>query len=400
MEIVSRTSRFVITAMCLEPYVAICLPLRHADISILRRTLAGILFIWALSSLYAIIDLFIFTASAPPSYYEEKTFCRYEILLLTEWHTYMRAILSNLEFVVIGIILLKTVIVQVLVGIFLCVNCFMLFTFFKKAVFWATTRYILFAHTLLNDSVLLLLTDLVALQIYLNILVPVEFCILLCMIMEVLSRTTRFVISAMCLERYVAICLPLRHADISTLRRTLAGILFIWALSSLYAIIDLFIFTATAPPSYFAQKTFCSYEILLLTEWHKYMRIIRAHLEFAIIGIILVFCYIKITIAARAASGDNKKSSSKAQKTLLLHTMQLLLCLIEMLCPFVEIVVLEFDFQIFVTVRYFNFIAFTLASRCLSPLVYGLRDAEFFNALKYYACFRLKKTVSPHFVYT
>ncbi|MBN3313889.1 OPRX protein, partial [Atractosteus spatula] len=295
---------------------------------------------------------------------------------------------------------LKTVIIQLLVVIFLCVNCFMLFIFFKKEVFRTTTRYILFAQTLLNDSVLLLLTDLVALQVYLNILIPVEFCILLCMIMEVLSRTTPFIITAMCLERYVAICLPLRHADISTLRRTLAGILFIWALSSLYVIIDLFILTAIAPPSYYEEKTFCRYEILLLTEWHTYMRAILSNLEFVVIGIIVVFCYIKIMSVARAASGDNKKSSSKAQKTLLLHTMQLLLCVIEMLCPFVEIVVLEIDFQIFVSVRYFHFIAFTLASRCLNPLVYGLRDEFFFAALKYYACFRLKKTVSPHFVYT
>ncbi|XP_069045791.1 odorant receptor 131-2-like [Lepisosteus oculatus] len=189
------------------------------------------------------------------------------------------------------------VIIQKLIAIFLCVNCFMLFTFFKKEVFRTTTRYILFAHTLLNDSVLLLFTDLVALQVYLNILIPVEFCILLCMIMEILSRTTRFVITAMCLERYVAICLPLRHADISTLRTTLAGILFIWALSSLYVIIDLFIFTAIAPPSYYAEETFCRYEILLLTEWHTYMRAILSNLDFAVIGIILVFCYIKITIA-------------------------------------------------------------------------------------------------------
>nr|XP_006628148.2 PREDICTED: nociceptin receptor-like [Lepisosteus oculatus] len=218
--------------------------------------------------------------------------------------------------------------------------------------------------------------------------------------MEIVSRTTRFVITAMCLERYVAICLPLRHADISTLRRTLAGILFIWALSSVYAIIDLFIFTATAPPSYYAEKTFCRYEILLLTEWHSFMRAILSNLDFVVIGIIVAFCYIKIMSVAKAASGDNKKSSSKAQKTLLLHTMQLLLCLIELLCPFVEMAVMEIDIQIFIHITYFNFLTFTLASRCLSPLVYGLRDAEFFNSLKYYACLRLNKTVSPHFVNT
>uniref|UniRef100_W5NNU7 G-protein coupled receptors family 1 profile domain-containing protein n=1 Tax=Lepisosteus oculatus TaxID=7918 RepID=W5NNU7_LEPOC len=297
----------------------------------------------------------------------------------------------------LGVRQLRMVVVQVLVAIFLYVNCFMLFTFFKTEIFRTTTRYILFAHSLLSDSVLLFLTDLVVLQVHFNILLPVEFCILLCMIMEIVSNTTPFTITAMCLERYVAICLPLRHADISTLRRTLVGILFIWALSSIYAIIDLFIFTATAPPSYFIEDTFCSYEILLLTEWHSYTRAILSNLEFVVIGIILVFCYIKIMSAARAASGDDTKSSSKAQKTLLLHTMQLLLCLIELLCPFVEMAVLEIDIHIFVTVRYFNFIAFTLASRCLSPLVYGLRDAEFFNALKNYACLRLKKTVSPHF---
>lgn len=94
---------------------------------------------------------------------------------------------------------------------------------------------------------------------------------------------------------------------------------------------------------------------------------------------------------AKAASGENKKSTKKGLKTVSLHAFQLLLCLIRMWCPFVEGAVLQIDYNVFLAIRYFDYIMFILAPKCLSPLIYGLRDETFYLALKNYVCFGFSK---------
>ncbi|XP_036393652.1 odorant receptor 131-2-like [Megalops cyprinoides] len=274
--------------------------------------------------------------------------------------------------------------VQISVWSFLYINSLMLFTFFSKQAFRGDTRYILFAHTLLSDSVFLLLTDLVVLLTYFYVLLPVGFCILLCIAMEIVTNTTPLTITAMCLERYVAICMPLRHAEISTTGRTIAAIVIISALCSINPFMDAFILIAMAPPDYFSKLTFCHYEIMILLKWQRFLRAILNQVVFGIIAIIIIFCYAKIMLAAKAASGENKQSMSKGRRTLLLHALQLVLCMFEMWCPYIEEMVLENNLQIYLTIRFFNFMAFTIISRALSPLIYGLRDQKFFLAMIYY----------------
>lgn len=70
-------------------------------------------------------------------------------------------------------------------------------------------------------------------------------------------------------------------------------------------------------------------------------------------------------------------------------SLQLLLCLIQLWCPFIEAAVLQINFMLYVNVRYFNYISFILAPRCLSPLIYGLRDEKFSHALKNFVFCRL-----------
>ncbi|XP_061072301.1 odorant receptor 131-2-like [Conger conger] len=290
----------------------------------------------------------------------------------------------------------KFAIVQVLVWFFIYIDIFMLFTFFSKQAFRSDTRYILFAHTLLMDSILLLLTDLVVLLSYLDIQIPVGHCVVLCILMGFSTKNTPYTITAMCLERYVAICMPLRHASISTTGRAIAAIIIIWAFSSVKVIIDLVIVTVTAPPSYFAKPTSCYYEIMLVTEWHHLMHIIFNQMDFFIIAVIILFCYTKIMLAAHAASGENKQSVSKGRHTLLLHGVQLVLCMVNLWCPYILAVVRKQGQHVFIPVRFFNFIAFTIISRALSPLIYGLRDKEFSLALKYYMRCRASPFLEKH----
>ncbi|KAK1786017.1 hypothetical protein P4O66_017561, partial [Electrophorus voltai] len=98
----------------------------------------------------------------------------------------------------------------------------------RKQAFRTETRYILFAYTLLVDLIFLLLTDFVVLISYSDVQIPMVFCIPVCMLMEMVTICTPMIITAMCVERYVAICMPLRHSALSTSSKTHTAILIIW----------------------------------------------------------------------------------------------------------------------------------------------------------------------------
>ncbi|XP_030633924.1 odorant receptor 131-2-like [Chanos chanos] len=287
--------------------------------------------------------------------------------------------------------------VQVLVGIFLYVNSLMIFTFLKKEIFREDTRYILFAQTLFSDSVLLVTCDLALLGIYYEYPIPMIPCCILCTLMNWLNDCTPLTLVAMCLERYVAICMPLRHADISNSRNRKIGILIIWTVSSMTSLVGFFGFLAVNSSHILLSYVLCSVEVLLTFTWQAQLRAVLLQIYFFCMIVIIVFTYIKILMAARAASSDNKKSTYKSLRTVALHAFQLLLCLTQLLTPYVEIAVMKIDFMLFLDVQYYNFIIFLLAPRCLSPLIYGLRDEKFFLALKHHTLFGLPKVVSAVF---
>ncbi|XP_027132976.1 odorant receptor 131-2-like [Larimichthys crocea] len=195
----------------------------------------------------------------------------------------------------------------------------------------------------------------------------------------------------MTLERYVAICMPLRHAELCSTRSTMHCILIIHGLSSVPCIVILSTFFASASLNLYKQHRFCTVEMFMLYRWQSHVRSAVLQFYFLIMVIIIVFAYVKIMKVAKAASGEDKKSSWKGLRTVILHGFQLLLCLIQLWTPFIEAAVFQIDLMLFINARYSNYILFGLAPRCLSPLIYGLRDETFFHALKNYVFFGLYK---------
>ncbi|CAB1443397.1 unnamed protein product [Pleuronectes platessa] len=156
----------------------------------------------------------------------------------------------------------------------------------------------------------------------------------------------------MTLERYVAICLPLRHAELCSPRSTLHGILIIHSLSSLPCIVFLSIFFASASYGSHTQGRTCSVEIFIIHTWQGHLRSAISQFYFLIMCITIVFSYVKIMRVAKAASGEDKKSTWRGLRTVGLHALQLLLCLIQLWCPFIESAVLQINLMLFINVRW------------------------------------------------
>ncbi|XP_066499508.1 odorant receptor 131-2-like [Hoplias malabaricus] len=283
------------------------------------------------------------------------------------------------------LLLVKVLVVQVLVGIFLYVNCLMIFSFLKKDMFREDTRYILFAQTLFVDSTLMILSNMLMVASSYQYCINVFCCLIICTVVSVLNSCTPLTLVAMCLERYVAICMPLRHADISTSRTRLFGFLVIWGISSMPALFTFIAYLTVVQSGTLSYYTICSVEVALGEEWQAQTRVIILQILFLLITIIIVFTYFKIMTAARAASLENKKSANKCLRTVLLHAFQLFLCIMRFLTPYIEMAFWKADAAVLYNLKYCNFIIFLIAPRCLSPLIYGVRDEKFFLVLKHYA---------------
>nr|AEA11132.1 odorant receptor [Larimichthys crocea] len=275
------------------------------------------------------------------------------------------------------------IIVQILVVIFLCVNMLLIVTFFSKEVFYTTMRYILFAVTLLSDSLMLFVSDILLILSSYRVTMQFGLCIIFYILSVICIFVTPVTLTAMALERYVAICMPLRHAQLCSTRSTMHCILIIHSLSSVPCIVILSVFCASASKSLYTQYKICPMEIFVSLRWQNNIKTAIYQLYFLIMSITIILSYVKIMKVAKAASGENKKSTRKGLRTVILHGFQVFLCLVQLWCPFIEVALFQIDLMLYVNVRYFNYITFILAPRCLSPLIYGLRDEKFLLALKH-----------------
>ncbi|XP_067280465.1 odorant receptor 131-2-like [Pseudorasbora parva] len=283
---------------------------------------------------------------------------------------------------------------------FVFVNCVMLFALGSKRIFQETPRYILFGHMLMNDSVLLLVSIIMYILAQFFLPIPKSLCTLLSFICYCTFRNAPLTLAVMSLERYVAICFPLRHCSIATTKKTGIALGIIWFLSSVHIIVDI-IFVLTVDPNYLTSIIFCTFEKLFLYKWQldKYQAF--DVLYFVSVAVIIIFTYISIMITARSASSD-KDSAKKALKTVLLHLIQLGLCLTSFLYATIErtlYMMTGTNPSLFVNLRYLSVLIILILPRCLSPLIYGMRDEAVWPLFKYFFCYRsgkVKPSINVH----
>uniref|UniRef100_H3AJD2 G-protein coupled receptors family 1 profile domain-containing protein n=1 Tax=Latimeria chalumnae TaxID=7897 RepID=H3AJD2_LATCH len=254
-------------------------------------------------------------------------------------------------------------------------------TFFSTRAFQESCRYVLFVHMLLNDTMQLLVTVILTTLITYMLNLPVPICSVLILISAVTYVNTPLNLAVMSLERYVAICFPLRHAEICCVERAWIAMTVIWITGSSAYIADLILLGVLAKKSFFSTNVLCIHESLIVTSVQDTLMSAFEIIILLLVAMTIVCTYVKIGLEAKKVNAD-KGSVSKARKTVLLHAFQLSLCIVSFIYPFTDYLLIELNSWLRHNLTYINYFIFGLFPRYLSPVIYGLRDEAFRNAMK------------------
>ncbi|XP_051250719.1 odorant receptor 131-2-like [Dicentrarchus labrax] len=279
--------------------------------------------------------------------------------------------------------------------VFLFINGTMLFTLRSKLVFCETSRYILLYNLLFSDTIQMSLSQILYLLSSCRIMLTYPVCGLLVMLASLTNEVSPLTLVVMSLERYVAVCYPLRHATIITIRNTAVAIIVVWTFCSLNVLIRVLLLLdfPFSDLDSLQMKELCSSLLMFLTPMSDIYDKAYTCFLFTSAGVAVISSYIGVVIAARSASTD-KASARKARNTLLLHLVQLGLSLSSTINnPLLLVISKTVSRVVFARMQNFLYVCFFILPRCLSSLIYGLRDQTIRPILVYFLCCRL--TLSP-----
>ncbi|KAM4582543.1 odorant receptor 131-2-like [Fundulus diaphanus] len=276
--------------------------------------------------------------------------------------------------------IIKNVITVLLSLAIIYINGTLVHTFRKHQVFNTNSRYILYIHLVINDIIMLALMILLQVLSYILFTLNVSFCIIMLMIAISSNLNNPLTLAAMALECYLAICFPLRHPQICTVRKTYIVIAVIWFLSLLTILPDVFIVMATRPAEYFHSRIFCLWANIFTNPILAEKRDVSNIVFLVIVWLILFYTYFRILFTAQAASANAKK----ARNTVLLHGFQLLLCMLSYVHSIAIVGLSSLFPNDILTIRYVISILIQVMPRLISPMVYGIRDKMFREYLKRY----------------
>ncbi|XP_056607024.1 odorant receptor 131-2-like [Triplophysa dalaica] len=268
------------------------------------------------------------------------------------------------------------------------INGTVVVTFFRHQIFYEDPRYILFIHMVINDAVQLTVTISLFVVSYTLYSISVSVCCFFILVAVFTTRSTPVNLAGMAIERYIAICHPLHHAQICTVRRAYVLIGVIWFVSVVPDITDLFVTLAKEPLSFFQTTVFCLRPNVFKDPMLLYKRQAFDGIYFSLVFLTLLSTYLRIMCTARAHSTE-KNSAKRATNTILLHGVQLIMCMLSYVSPSVESVLhIIFPGRI-LEIRFANYLIVYILPRFLSPIIYGVRDKKFRKYLKrYFVCNR------------
>uniref|UniRef100_A0A8C6SJK2 G-protein coupled receptors family 1 profile domain-containing protein n=1 Tax=Neogobius melanostomus TaxID=47308 RepID=A0A8C6SJK2_9GOBI len=277
--------------------------------------------------------------------------------------------------------IVKNVLVMALGVAINFINGTLIQTFRKHQVFYMNPRYILFIHLVINDIIQLTTSILLYIVLTLN----VTLCILLVLLGMAANFNNPMTLAVMALECYIAVCYPLRHSQICTVKKTYIVIVFIWLVSAVYLVPDLFVAWASEPPEFFRSHVVCVRANVLRLPYVRDKDKIFDAVLMAIVWLTLFYAYVRIIFTAKAAATDARK----ARNTVLLHSFQLLLSMLTYVYYVIFYGLLTFFPNRAQDIRYAITIFINIMPRLVSPLVYGLRDNSFRKYLKHHMFYKL-----------
>ncbi|XP_053171599.1 odorant receptor 131-2-like [Scomber japonicus] len=265
------------------------------------------------------------------------------------------------------------------------INGAFVYTYFKSQVLQQDPRYVLYIHLVINDMIMLTLA--VVLQI-LTYTAPPKFitCCIMMLILITVNKNNPLNLAGMAVERYIAVCRPLHHVHICTVQRAYALIALIWGVSIIPALTDIFIILATKPLSVFSSNVICYSLSVYNTPYHKTQSMVVQILLFSFVFLTVIITYLKVLLAARAASGSNKASARNARNTILLHGVQLVICMLSFISPFLNLILVTMWPQDRTKILFSIFLLTNMLPRLLSPLIYGIRDKTFCSHIRMHLC--------------
>ncbi|XP_056315145.1 odorant receptor 131-2-like, partial [Danio aesculapii] len=283
----------------------------------------------------------------------------------------------------------------VLLGLIInCINGLFVFTFFKSSVFYNDPRYILYIHMVICDMLMVFFSVGLSVMAYAWPNVPVPFCVTLLIISSATHKNTPLTLAGMAIERYIAICKPLHHNQICTVRRTYILISLIWSVGVLPALADLILLSIVRPLAFYT-SALCSTSNVYSTVYHEEQSKITHGIYTSVVWLILVYTYCRVLIAARRATTD-KSSAKKAQNTILLHGVQLLLSMMSNITPVIDKIYAQLIPTLRSKITFLNYLFTNLLPRLLSPLIYGVRDKHFLKCIKgLFSCRLFNVKVQP-----
>ncbi|KAM9813318.1 odorant receptor 131-2-like [Neosynchiropus ocellatus] len=267
----------------------------------------------------------------------------------------------------------KNVMVVVLGFTISYVNATFVYTFCKHQVFNTSPRYILFIHLVLNDMLQVSLSIVLFLISYTIYRINVSFCCTLVLLALFTTENTPLNLACMAVECCIAICLPLRHVRICTVRRTLVLISLIWVTSLLSILPDLFLTLATQPAAFFSTSVFCLRTTVFPHPLIIVKRDVTYSLLLVIVWVTLFYSYLMILFTAKSASKDTRK----ARNTILLHGFQLLLCMTTYAAPQLSKIMQLWFPRHSSHILFCVYIVVYILPRSISPIIYGVRDKTF-----------------------
>nr|XP_023655419.1 olfactory receptor 52A1-like [Paramormyrops kingsleyae] len=279
--------------------------------------------------------------------------------------------------------LTRNIIVVTLCIIISYINGVMVHTFLRHEILNEDPRYMLFIHMVFNDIIQLTIAVMLHVFSYVFYTINMSFCCLLLMIAIFCTQSTPLYLASMAIECYIAVCYPLRHAQICTVRRTYVLIALICTLGALPVLPDLIVLLAMDPLNFFHSTVLCIRETVFKHPiLQKKKKEIIDMLFLVSVWCILIYSYLRIVMAAKAAKSD----SQKARNTIILHAVQLLMSMLTYLATTINNALLYTFPKYILEVKFTTYLIVQILPRFFSPFIYGVRDQTFRKYLRKYLC--------------